>query len=79
MRGDQLPLPVIPVPHMVALGHSMSARLVDDEDPALIVGDYFLKKYRDRAAQVGVQTVARQLRKQGVDVEIAAVILAVRP
>ncbi len=47
--------------------------------PALTVGDYFLKKYRERAAQVGVQTVARQLRKQGVEVEVAVLILAVRP
>jgi hypothetical protein len=46
--------------------------------PTNIVGDYFVQKYRDRAARVGVQAVARQLRKQGVDVEIAALILAVR-
>lgn len=47
--------------------------------PARAVGDYFLKKYRERAAAAGVQTVARQLRKQGVDVEVAVLILAVRP
>jgi hypothetical protein len=46
---------------------------------ARAVGDYFLKKYRERAATAGVQTVARQLKKQGVAPEIAVLILAVRP
>jgi hypothetical protein len=49
-----------------------------DDTPSKIVGDYMIAKYRQRAAQVGVQPVARQLRKQGVDIEIAALILAVR-
>lgn len=49
-----------------------------DETPSRIVGDYFLKKYRDRAAAAGVPTVALQLKKQGVPVEVAALILAVR-
>jgi hypothetical protein len=77
MLRDQLELPVI---EPIALpGRFADCQFGDfDDTPSKIVGDYFLKKYRDRAAQVGVQTVARQLRKQGCPVEIAAVILAVR-
>ena len=49
-----------------------------DDSPSKIVGDYILAKYRQRAQQVGVQTVAKQLRKQGFEPEIAVLILAVR-
>ena len=62
--------------------HKLFAELFDDvpdDTPAKIVGDYFVQKYRSRAANFGVQPVARQLRKQGVAVEIAVLMLAVRP
>jgi hypothetical protein len=73
MLRDQIPLPDF------APGGPLYVPAEPANDtPSKIVGDYFLKKYRDRAAQVGVQPVARQLRKQGVDVEVAALILAVR-
>lgn len=49
------------------------------DTPAQIIGDYFTQKYRNRARNFGVQPVARQLRKQGVAVEIAVLMLAVRP
>lgn len=49
------------------------------DSPTNIVGAYFLGKYRQRAAEVGVPAVARQLKKQGVAPEIAVLILAVRP
>jgi hypothetical protein len=50
-----------------------------DDTPSKIVGDYFLKKYREQAQRSGVQATARNLKKQGVAPEIAVLILAVRP
>jgi hypothetical protein len=43
-----------------------------------LIGRYFLAKYRQRAAQSGVQAAALQLRKQGVDVRVAVALLATR-
>ena len=40
------------------------------------VGQYFIDKYRALAARVGTQQVARNLKKQGVSLEIALAILA---
>lgn len=42
------------------------------------IGSFFLAKYRARAAESDVQTVARQLRKQGIPVRVAVAILATR-
>lgn len=42
------------------------------------VGFYFLHKYATRQAEAGTQAVARQLRKQGVPLELALLILANR-
>lgn len=66
--------PNCPVPGGVILGPDAVG-----DSPSKIVGDYIIAKYRHRAQQVGVQTVARQLRKQGFEPEIAVLILAVRP
>ena len=40
---------------------------------------WFVNKYRQQAAQIGVAAAARNLRKQGVPVEFAVQILARRP
>jgi hypothetical protein len=43
-------------------------------------GQWFVQKWHARLAEAGdVQTVARQLRKQGVPVEIAVAVLATAP
>jgi len=39
------------------------------------VGRFFVSKYRERIAKVGVLAVALQLRKQGVPLEVARAIL----
>ena len=39
------------------------------------IGWYFFEKYRARARESGVFVVAKQLRKQGVPVEVARLIL----
>lgn len=39
------------------------------------IGWYFFEKYRARAKEAGVFTVAKQMRKQGVPVEIVRLIL----
>lgn len=41
-----------------------------------LIGQYIIRKYRARVAQSDVQTVARQLKKQGISCEIALLILA---
>jgi hypothetical protein len=43
-----------------------------------VIGRYILAKYRARVDVSDVQTVARQLRKQGFPVELAVSILATR-
>lgn len=40
-----------------------------------IVGDFFIAKHRRRAAEVGTQAAAVQLRKQGVPLDVALLIL----
>jgi hypothetical protein len=40
--------------------------------------EWFASHYRNRARAAGVQTVARQMRKQGVPIEVALAILAGR-
>ena len=40
------------------------------------VGRYVCRHYRERAAQAGTQTAARQLRKQGFPLAVALAILA---
>ena len=40
------------------------------------IGSFFLAKYRARAAESDVQTVARAMRKQGIPCEVAILILA---
>lgn len=39
------------------------------------VGEYFFRKYRTRAQDSGVYAAAKQLRKQGVPLEVTRVIL----
>lgn len=43
------------------------------------IGLYFVRKYRARLETSDVQTVARQLRKQGISCEMAILILARGP
>ena len=43
-----------------------------------LAGSWIVSHYRRRAAESGVQTVARQLRKQGYPLEVAVAILARR-
>lgn len=43
--------------------------------PAAIVGRYIIARYKRRIEQAGISTVARQLRKQGVPLGVARVIL----
>lgn len=40
------------------------------------IGSFFLAKYRARVRESNVQTVARQLRKQGIPCEVAVLLLA---
>ncbi len=40
-----------------------------------LIGRYFYMKFRQRVLKVGVPTVALQLKKQGVPVSIAALML----
>lgn len=42
---------------------------------AVYVGDWIMQKYRARASESGTYVVARQLRKQGIPLEIARLIL----
>ncbi len=42
------------------------------------IGDWFAKHYRQRAAESGTQTAARQMRKQGVPLSVALAILVGR-
>lgn len=39
------------------------------------IGDWFANKYRTLAADVGTQQAARNMRKQGVPIEVALAIL----
>jgi hypothetical protein len=39
---------------------------------------WFISHYRERAKKNGIQAVAKQLRKQGVPVDVAVSILATR-
>ena len=41
----------------------------------LEIGAFMLEKYRAQAAQSGVYQAARNLRKQGVPIEVARMIL----
>jgi hypothetical protein len=41
----------------------------------IFVGTFFLSKYRRRLKEAGHYTVAKQLRKMGVPIEIALYIL----
>ena len=49
--------------------------LLIPQTPAAIVGRYILARYKHRIAQAGVAAVARQLRKQGIPLPVARVIL----
>lgn len=42
------------------------------------IGDWFVAKYRGLALRVGTQQAAANMRKQGVPLEVALLILAVR-
>ena len=42
----------------------------------LVISSWYFSHYRTRAKQVGIYHVAKQLRKQGVPVEVAVQILA---
>ena len=46
-----------------------------DMPATTIVGRYFLRRYRNRVLAVGAGAVARQLRKQGVPISVARVLL----
>lgn len=41
-----------------------------------MIHTWFVSKWRDRAAKVGTFEAARQMRKQGIPVEIALLALA---
>lgn len=45
---------------------------------AKLVGEWFFAKYRRQAAETGVARVAKNLRKQGVPIEVALAILVYR-
>lgn len=45
---------------------------------ALLIGVYFSNKYREQARTSSITRVAKNLRKQGVPVEVAVRLLAVR-
>lgn len=45
-------------------------------DPLLRVASFFVRKYRERARTVGVFVTAVQMRKQGISLQIAVLILA---
>jgi hypothetical protein len=47
----------------------------EEEDVATAVGQFFIHKYRAGVEQRGHQAVATQLRKHGVPLEIARLIL----
>lgn len=49
--------------------------IVSDFRTALVVGTFFLFKYRRRLKEASHYTVAKQLRKMGVPIEIALYIL----
>lgn len=44
----------------------------------LLAGHWLVTKYRALAATVGVQQAARNMRKQGVPIEVALVVLTGR-
>ena len=46
-----------------------------DMPPTSIVGRYLIQRYRKRVAQSGAGAVAKQLRKQGVPLAVARVII----
>lgn len=43
------------------------------------VGTWYVLRYRARARRAGVAVVAKQLKKQGVPLEVALKILGIRP
>ena len=43
-----------------------------------IIGHFFRAKYRTQAAKAGVQATARAMRKQGIPIEMALIILVGR-
>lgn len=45
----------------------------------LALGWYFHRKYQKRVRAVGAFAVAKQLRKQGVDLRVARLVVAYRP
>ncbi len=47
----------------------------EEDDIAAAVGQWVIDKYRAAAKERGYQAVAKQLRKQGVPIEIAKLIL----
>ncbi len=47
----------------------------EEDDIATAVGQWVIDKYRAAAKERGYQAVAKQLRKQGVPIEIAKLIL----
>jgi hypothetical protein len=65
----------LPVSIPVFVGRTPGVR---PRSSVVSIGAYFVRKYQDRAAVAGTQAVALQLKKQGVDVRVAAAILATR-
>ena len=45
---------------------------------ALMIGLFFAQKYRNQAVTGGVPKAARNMRKQGIPVDMAVLILAYR-
>ena len=45
----------------------------------LVIGRWYWQRYQKRAMTAGTRAVAKQLRKQGVPVEVARAVLAARP
>jgi hypothetical protein len=58
-----------------ATKHAHDEAIVEEDDIAAAVGQWVIDKYRAAAKERGYQAVARQLRKQGVPIEIAKLIL----
>ncbi len=58
--------PFVPMPTFFAL----PAR-----SPQHQIGEFFTQKYREQARAVGYQQAAKNLRKQGVPLEVARLVL----
>jgi hypothetical protein len=48
-------------------------------DRRVSIGDWYVERFRARRRVVGVAAVARQLKKQGVALRVALLILGIAP